>query len=238
MFLQSICIENFQQYQHKFELKGLTNGLNIIYGNNEAGKSTLLRALRAVLFDRFNGKAGEDYSGYRGGAPEVTIEFKFQNKFYCLEKIFSKKKEGRAILTDEKGQQWIATEAEAHLTNLLNFEAVERGLTKVEQQGIYGILWVEQGRAWEQIKLANNKQAKVLIQDVLSSELTNMLSQGRGDALLTIFSTELKKYQTEKTGKPTGELKLKIEQIELKEKKLEHLQAELIHHQTKVDKTK
>jgi len=70
MLLKSIAIENFQQYEKPFELTGLSSGINVIYGDNEAGKSTLLRALRAVLFDRFNGKGADDFAGYKGGSPE------------------------------------------------------------------------------------------------------------------------------------------------------------------------
>ncbi len=235
MFLKSIKIENFQRYEKIFELNELSSGLNIIYGNNEAGKSTLLRALRAILFDRFNGKAGEDYIGYRGGAPEVSIQFEFKGVNYKLEKIFSKRKEGRAVLTDSNGNQWIAAEAEMQLANLLKFDSVDRGLAKQEQQGIYGVLWVSQGQAWEQVRLSENANATHAIQAVLSHEITDMLSRGKGEDLLNTFSTELKQFQTEKTGKPSGEFKSKIESMKDTQEKLDFLKAELANYQEKVD---
>ena len=235
MLLKSIRVENFQQHQEVYELNGLLPGLNIVCGNNEAGKSTLLRVLRAVLFDRFNGKAGDDYAGYRGGSPEVTIQFEFQGNNYTLEKIFSKKKDGRAVLTDSSGNQWIATEAETYLANLLQFDSIDRGLAKPEQQGIYGVLWVEQGKAWEQVKLSDNASATQAIQDVLGHELTDMLSRGKGEALLNTFSTDLKQYQTEKTGKPSGEFKTKIEAMGDAQNRLNLLKTELKNYQDTID---
>lgn len=235
MWLKSIAIENFQQYEKPFELKGLSSGINVIYGDNEAGKSTLLRALRAILFDRFNGMGADDFAGYKGGSPEVKIEFELNGNSYSLEKIFSKKKDGRAVLTNEKGVQWTGSEAEIQLAELLKFENVERGLAKSEQQGIYGVLWVEQGKAWQQVSIANNTKASQTIQNVLSHELTDMLSQGKGESLLKKFTDELNEFQTEKGGKPRGKYKEKLDAKVAAEQELEDLHNELNNYQKKVD---
>lgn len=235
MLLKSIAIENFQQYEKPFELTGLSSGINVIYGDNEAGKSTLLRALRAILFDRFNGMGADDFAGYKGGSPEVKIEFKLLGSDYTLEKIFSKKKEGRALLTNEKGVQWTGSEAEMQLAELLKFENVERGLAKSEQQGIYGVLWVEQGSAWQQVSISNNSKASQTIQNILSHELTDMLSQGKGESLLNKFCDELNEFQTEKGGKPRGKYKETIESKFEAEQRLEKLRNELYVYQEKVD---
>ncbi|WP_133140657.1 AAA family ATPase [Legionella genomosp. 1] len=235
MLLKSIAIENFQQYEKPFELTGLSSGINVIYGDNEAGKSTLLRALRAILFDRFNGMGADDFAGYKGGSPEVKIEFELVGNSYTLEKIFSKKKDGRALLTNEKGVQWSGSEAEIHLAELLKFESVERGLAKSEQQGIYGVLWVEQGSAWHQVCISNNTKASQTIQNVLSHELTDMLSQGKGESLLNKFCDELNEFQTEKGGKPRGQYKEKLEAQADAEQRLKNLISELNNYQQKVD---
>lgn len=235
MLLKSIAIENFQQYEKPFELTGLSSGINVIYGDNEAGKSTLLRALRAILFDRFNGMGADDFAGYKGGSPEVKIEFELVGNSYTLEKIFSKKKDGRAILTNEKGVQWTGPEAEIQLAELLKFESVERGLAKSEQQGIYGVLWVEQGNAWQQVSISKNPHASQTIQNVLSHELTDMLSQGKGESLLNKFCDELNEFQTEKGGKPRGKYKEKLEAKADAELRLENLIKELNSYQQKVD---
>lgn len=235
MLLQSITIKHFQHYEQSFTLTGLSAGINVVYGSNEAGKSTLLRALRAVLFDRFNGKAAEEYAGYQGASPEVRIEFELKGMNYSLEKIFSKKKEGRALLRDGRGMQWLGNEAEQHVANLLRCDLVERGMTKSEQQGVCGVLWIDQGSAWHQLSIVNNSKATQAIQSVLNHELTDMLSQGKGEGLLKKFSDALSDYQTEKNAKPKGVYKEQLEKKEAAKKKLKLLQEELNNYQSKVD---
>lgn len=235
MLLKSIAIAHFQQYEKPFQLAGLTPGINVIYGDNEAGKSTLLRALRAVLFDRFNGMAADSFAGYKGGSPEVKIEFDLNNSSYSLEKIFSRKKDGRAVLANEKGIQWTGYEAEIKLAELLTFDNVERGLAKAEQQGICGVLWVEQGNAWQQVAIANNIKASQTIQNVLSHELTDMLSRGKGESLLKKFTDELNEFQTEKSAKPRGQYKDKLDAKAFIEQKVKDLDKELTNYQKKID---
>lgn len=56
MYIKKIKIENFKCYKGEFILE-LTNGLNILVGNNEAGKSTILEAVHLALTGIFAGKS-------------------------------------------------------------------------------------------------------------------------------------------------------------------------------------
>jgi putative ATP-dependent endonuclease of OLD family len=56
LFLKKIKIMNFKCFKGVFELE-LNNGLNIIVGNNEAGKSTVLEAIHLALTGYFNGRS-------------------------------------------------------------------------------------------------------------------------------------------------------------------------------------
>lgn len=53
--IEEINIENFKCFQGTFNLK-LNKGLNILVGDNEVGKSTILEALHLALTGIFNGK--------------------------------------------------------------------------------------------------------------------------------------------------------------------------------------
>ena len=53
--IKEINIENFKCFKGKFNLK-LNQGLNILVGDNEAGKSTILEAIHLVLTGVLNGK--------------------------------------------------------------------------------------------------------------------------------------------------------------------------------------
>lgn len=53
--VEKIIIQNFKSYKGRFELK-LNEGLNIIVGDNEAGKSTILEAINLALTGQLNGR--------------------------------------------------------------------------------------------------------------------------------------------------------------------------------------
>lgn len=55
MYIREVNIENFKCFKGKFNLK-LEENLNIIVGDNEAGKSTILEAIHLVLTGILNGK--------------------------------------------------------------------------------------------------------------------------------------------------------------------------------------
>jgi uncharacterized protein YhaN len=70
MIIRDIQINGFGIY-NDFQIRGLRKGVNIIYGRNEAGKTTLLRFIRYVLFG--NRKQKENklsplYGGAEGGS--------------------------------------------------------------------------------------------------------------------------------------------------------------------------
>lgn len=54
MHITKVNIENFKCYKGKFSLK-LNEGANILVGNNEAGKSTILEAIHLALSGVLNG---------------------------------------------------------------------------------------------------------------------------------------------------------------------------------------
>jgi putative ATP-dependent endonuclease of OLD family len=55
MFIERIIIENFKCFEGKFDL-ALKKNLNILVGNNEAGKSTILEAIHLALSGWIHGR--------------------------------------------------------------------------------------------------------------------------------------------------------------------------------------
>ena len=55
MYIEKVKIKNFKCFEDWFEV-ALNEGVNIIVGNNEAGKSTLLEAIHLCLTGVLNGK--------------------------------------------------------------------------------------------------------------------------------------------------------------------------------------
>lgn len=55
MYISKVIIQNFKGFKNPFTIE-FNDGLNIIVGNNEAGKSTILEAIHLVLSGLYNGK--------------------------------------------------------------------------------------------------------------------------------------------------------------------------------------
>lgn len=89
VYIERIVIENFKCFKGKFSLN-LNQGLNIIVGDNESGKSTILEALHVALTGLFHGKYLRN---------ELTQYF-FNNTIVSeyLKNINDKESQGEAIL--------------------------------------------------------------------------------------------------------------------------------------------
>ena len=68
--IQRIEIENFQSHAHT--VVEFSDGLNVIAGRSDSGKSAIIRALRWVLA---NEPSGDSFRSYWGGATRVRLEF-------------------------------------------------------------------------------------------------------------------------------------------------------------------
>ena len=55
MYIKSVHIENYKSYYGSFDIT-LNNGINILVGNNEAGKSTIIEAVHLALTGILNGR--------------------------------------------------------------------------------------------------------------------------------------------------------------------------------------
>ncbi len=103
MLLQKLKVNYFGRFQNR-ELE-LKPGINLIYGDNEAGKSTLHTFIKGMLFgiERLRGRASAskedlyikylpwDYPGAFGGSMDIRIgdkEYRLQRSFHTTDKSF------------------------------------------------------------------------------------------------------------------------------------------------------
>jgi hypothetical protein len=192
MKLLRIKVEQLRQFRQPFELSGLEPGLNLFTGPNEAGKSTVVRAIRAAFFERHRSSSVEDLLpwGEPSATPTVEIDFSIHDRVFSLKKSFLKK--GRCELHKQDGDL-DGEAAEQYLAELLGFEFPGRGSSKPEHWGIPGLLWIEQGTGQdiaESVGNATDHLRKALdrsVSDVSSGvgdEVINKVRKQR-DALLT-----------------------------------------------------
>ena len=93
LIIESLGIKNWRGYRepHNFEF---SDGINILCGRNEAGKSTVFEVITRVLFDRHNSKAEEIKSIQPLGStlsPKGWIVFTQEGSKYKVKKRFLNK---------------------------------------------------------------------------------------------------------------------------------------------------
>ena len=150
MRLHRLKIEQLRQFRQPFELTGFEPGLNLFTGPNEAGKSTLVRAIRSAFFERHRSASVDDLLpwGEPSAAPSVELDFSIGATDYRLRKSFMHRKrcELKVGSKDLDGE-----DAEQHLAELLGFRFAGKGASRPEHWGIPGLLWIEQGVSFRQI---------------------------------------------------------------------------------------
>jgi chromosome segregation ATPase len=147
--LRSVQVTNFRKFRDTFSVEGMTDALNIVIEPNEAGKSTLLEALRAVFFVRHGTKNQLVQSFVPHGenvAPSVEVVFELDGAEWRLTKRFLKSP--NVELRGPAGRVQ-GDEAEEKLQELLGFERDTSRSGSAEARGILGLLWVGQTDALE-----------------------------------------------------------------------------------------
>ena len=118
LIINQLKIKNFGKFQDKtIELKP---GINVVYGENESGKSTIFAFIRAMFFgiERQRGKAArtDDYWRYEpwnhpmlyDGVMKVTRD----NRIFRIERKFCKAKREWHVIDETQGKELSEKEAE------------------------------------------------------------------------------------------------------------------------------
>ena len=146
MKLRSLAVNQFRKFSEPVRLDGMEDGLNLLVGPNEMGKSTLLVALRAVLFEKYSSnikRTRELQNARNNAAPVVELTFEVDDATYVIRKRFLKNP--YAHLTCPDGRELEGEEAESTLRNLLDFSEPGRSGSQPETTGMWSVLWVTQG---------------------------------------------------------------------------------------------
>ena len=206
MKLRSLSVNQFKRFTSPQVLDDIGDELNIVVGPNELGKSTLLDALRAVLFERYGSKAQaiQRLQNDRSqAAPVVELEFDINGAAYTLTKRFMKREFAQLQCPD--GTLLEADAAEAELRRLLGFqEAGSRGANP-ESLGMWGVLWVQQGESFGRPVLAESAQAS--LSGGLQSEVGEVLGGRRGRELPQVIEKSLNELVTAAQKRPRGRYK-------------------------------
>jgi len=197
-----IRLEQFKQFRKPVEITGLTDGINLFTGPNEAGKSTIVAAVRAAFFERHRSSSVDDLRpwGDASASPTVELEFTIAGQPYRLTKSFLGKK--RCEL--QAGPQRLdGAMAEDHLAELLGFQYAGKGASASQHWGIPGLLWIQQGAGQD----IHDPVAHATdhLRNALNASLGEVASSGGDDVLATV-EAQRNELLTPAGGAPRGAL--------------------------------
>ena len=202
MRIRELTIENFRKFRQLTVLSGFDDGLNLVCEPNKMGKSTVLEALRAVLFERYSAKSDRIRSFRPYGdevAPTIGLTFEINGEQWTIKKRFL---QTPSVLLEGPSGRVQSDEAEEKLQALLGFARAGNRGSDDESRGALGLLWVEQG-TWS-LAVPGNTARKTL-EDVLAGEIGAVTGGRRTTAVLQATDKQLFELLTA-TGKPTRRL--------------------------------
>lgn len=205
MKIRSLAVNQFKKFASPVCVNGFEDGLNVVVGPNEMGKSTLLDALRAALFEKYSSKAQAITSlqnDRNQAAPVVELEFEVEEGRYRIRKRFVKKPYAQLLCPD--GRKLEGDAAEDALRELLGFDEPGKTGAKPETLGMWNVLWVEQGQSFGALDLPDS--ARSSLHSALEAEVGAVLGGKRGRALPDAIDKQLATLQTS-TGRPRAEYK-------------------------------
>ncbi len=233
MKLRSLALNQFKKFTSPIRLDDIGDGLNVVVGPNEMGKSTLLDALRAVLFEKYSSKAQiitALQNDRNQAGPVVELAFELDDGLYQITKRFLKKPYARLSCPD--GRTLEGDGAEDTLRRLLGFDEPGKTGAKPETIGMWNVLWVQQGQSFGAFDLPASARSN--LHNALEAEVGTVLGGRRGQALPQTIEKQLGDLVTNH-GKPRGAYKTLFENIDVLQRKLDDLRTRRQELSVKLD---
>ena len=227
MIVRSISVNQFRKFGKPTKVEGLGNGINIVAGPNEMGKSTLLAALRAAFFERHRSntkKIRTFQNNQNKAAPVVSVNFEVDGRNYQITKRFIKSPFAQFRIFD--GRTFEGDAAEEEMLKILNHDGTDHTRGS-DTFGMWNVFWVEQGQSFSEIDLSEDARSSVQV--ALESEVGSVIGGKRGRELPKRFENQRLQYVTPR-GRPTGSYKDIIQEVDKLNEELSALndkQAEL-----------
>jgi DNA repair exonuclease SbcCD ATPase subunit len=249
MRLLSLEVKGAACFRNPIRLGEFDPQINIIYGPNECGKSTLITCLARAFFDKSNTRAQEVESlrPWRTAlSPEVSVEFLVGSGTECMRYRLNKGFLDRAYTHLSEwtgaGYELLADgdKAEEIVRGMWRSSAPARGATKIDHWGLARLLWFRQeSERFERPPLNDETLLNELRQTLqvmtitkeeealfglLEAELTKMVTGKRRDFVRNSPIDQLRKQRDELTA-TIAEVAERLESVEELSERVAYLQA-------------
>ncbi len=197
MKLLHVAVEGCGRFGTPARIEGFGPGVNILSAGNEAGKSTLFRAIRTCLFERHSGASKEIAALATEGLSlpiTITVGFEQDGKTYEITKSFLKSKS--ASLSCDGVVTARNAEADEKVWDVLG---ISHRSARALDEAAYGVLWVQQGHSMNVPEPSEG--ATSVLNDVIAQEVGTLVGGERARSVLADVKDELSKLITE-TRKP------------------------------------
>jgi uncharacterized protein YhaN len=223
MKIRGIDIENFRKFRKPIRIGGFSDGVNLLCEANEFGKSTILAAIRGLIFEKHRSKADPIRRMLTAGsstAPTIAMDFEIDGGLYRIEKRFWHSPYARLSLPD--GSKFESDAAEDKLANILGFTEPKKGGSDRATMEMWGVLWVEQRESVEHPHLLEN--ARGTIQSCLEDEVGTLAGGARGQTIIVRAKDDLSRLR-DGNGRPRDRYAQVIEGLQQLPERIAHLRA-------------
>lgn len=223
MKIRGIDIENFRKFRKPIRIGGFSDGVNLLCEANEFGKSTILAAIRGLIFEKHRSKADPIRRMLTAGsstAPTIVMDFEIDGGLYRIEKRFWHSPYARLSLPD--GSKFESDAAEDKLANILGFTEPKKGGSDRATMEMWGVLWVEQRESVEHPHLLEN--ARGTIQSCLEDEVGTLAGGARGQTIIVRAKDDLSRLR-DGNGRPRDRYAQVIEGLQQLPERIAHLRA-------------
>lgn len=230
MKIDDIKINGFGKIKNKeIELK---DGINIIYGENESGKSTILKFISASLFGVSKNKNGKTISDFEQYKPWDDSEFSGKIKYTLQDgqqyEVFREFKKKNPVIYNQFGED-ISKQFDVSKTKGINFLEQQIGIDEIS---LSNTAMIEQ----QEVKLEKNDTNQML------QKISNLVSTGHDNISFKKAIEKMNKMQNEQIGtdrtkqRPINIVNDKIKELSEQKKKLNSEKESMGQHAEKKEK--
>lgn len=200
MMIRSIRLSSWKTFAHPVELTELAPGINVIHGENGAGKSTVVGALVRAAFENHSSDSESTRSLAPWGrslGPSVQLEVDVGTSRYRVEKQFLVQKRAALLRFDKQVWEPIAEGklADQKIRELFQGDAGEKTTSSPQHWGISQLLWAPQ----QQLAVTHVSASTIdSLRSSLESQMADPTTAAVQKACDAIYS---------KSFSPTGKLK-------------------------------